>query len=150
MGSQSLGDPLVDLHLLRRRVSLDRVDFLLLRRRGSLGIKPLSLRHCVRLGAQLHFGLGSQQKRKQLVAQGFELLHDLAAQAGGYHAVAVTKAIATHRMTLEDAQRAFELVAATMHATPSPAANECTPPVHLYPSTGETSLRNTPLTAALD
>ena len=60
------------------------------------------------------------------------------------------KAIATHRMTLEDAQRAFELVAATMSATPSPAANECSPPVHLYPSTAETSLRNTTITAALD
>jgi len=71
-------------------------------------------------------------------------------RAGGYHAVPVTKAIATHRMTLEDAQRAFELVAATMAATPGPAANECSPPVHLYPSTAETSLRNTTLTAALD
>ena len=54
----------------------------------------------------------------------------------------------SHRMTLEETQLAFELVAGMMGGAAG-EAEECTG-VHVYPSAAETGLRTTVISAALD
>jgi len=62
-----------------------------------------------------------------------------AAAAGGFQAAPLMQAV-SHRMTLEETQQAFELVAGMMSGEAG-EAEECTC-VHIYPSAAETGLRN--------